>query len=817
MRKEQIIKTGITILLLCFTIVLIAGKGCCLWWRKKKDHDVITGSSAPPSLAGWTKTSNPSTTTDEPHAIAVDENYVYIAGCNNNDNDAQWHIEKRAKTTGALDTNFGIYNTGVVTSNVIAWLDMARSIIADDNYIYIAGSDYGGDQWRIEKRDKDTGVLDTNFGIYNSGVVTNNYSIFMNYEEAHSIIADENYLYIAGCNNNDNDAQWHIEKRHIITGGLVSGFGISIDGVITSDGGVAGRNDIAFSITADDTYLYIAGCDESPGMFDYQWRIEKRHIITGGLVSGFGIYNTGVVTSNPSAWMDIATSITADDDYLYIFGWDGSPEIGYAQWRIEKRDKDTGALVGTFDSDGVVEGIYYNQTVLIIGEEHPYAIAVDGDYLYLAGYDASPGNVQWRIEKRDKTTGNSGSEITSFPEWPRTPNPSVSANDDSYSVTADTDYLYIAGNESGAWHIEKRAKTTGALDTDFGAALGTSGWITSDPSGSADIPYSITADNTYLYIAGHDTGEAQWRIEKRYKISGTLVTDFGTDGVVSINPSGSVDVARSIIADTNYLYIAGYDSPGGDHQWRIEKRYIITGGLVSGFGISIDGVVTSNPNAPSSDEANSIAADDDYLYIAGFDAGGTKQWRIEKRHIITGGLVSGFGIYNTGVVTSNPSGGSDIAYSITVDGNYLYIAGYDNQPGDNYQWRIEKYNKTTGILDETFGTSGVLTTNPGDGTSLMDEAYFITVDGSYLYITGRDESQGASDDQWRIEKRDKTSGNLVGGFGTGGVVTINPSSSADTARSIIADDTYLYIAGYDKCLSNARWRIEKRLKTTGGQ
>ena len=40
-----------------------------------------------------------------------------------------------------------------------------------------------------------------------------------------------------------------------------------------------------------------------------------------------------------------------------------------------------------------------------IGDDKVYSIAVDANYIYLAGWDSSPGNAQWRIEKRDIITG----------------------------------------------------------------------------------------------------------------------------------------------------------------------------------------------------------------------------------------------------------------------------------------------------------------------------------------------------------------------------------------------------------------------------
>jgi hypothetical protein len=421
-----------------------------------------------------------------------------------------------------------------------------------------------------------------------------------------------------------------------------------------------------------------------------------------------------------------------------------------------------------------------------------------------------------------------GNQIFTTPlslSWTQTSNPS-SGNDSAYSITSDNNYIYIVGSDASPancqWCIEKRDKTTGALDANFG----TNGAVVSNPSSGNDVAYSITSDNNYLYIVGVDlspaaipgnlSGDAQWRIEKRDKIAGVLDANFGTGGVITNNPGRGEDRPNSIIVDNNYLYIGGYDTIPGDHQWRIEKRDKTTGALDANFGTG--GVITLNPGS-CSDGVTSITADNTYLYIAGYDSSpggsipGNAQWRIEKRDKTTGVLVANFG--TNGVVVSNPSGSSsgiDYPYSIITDNVYLYIAGSDYSTTNcTSQWRIEKRDKITGALDANFGTNGVVVSNPSTSTS--DIPYSIITDNNYLYIGGYDTIPG--NPQWRIEKRDKIAGALDVNFGTNGAVVSNPSSKPDIAYYLIADNTHLYITGYDYSPGNYEWRIEKRDKTTG--
>jgi hypothetical protein len=413
-----------------------------------------------------------------------------------------------------------------------------------------------------------------------------------------------------------------------------------------------------------------------------------------------------------------------------------------------------------------------------------------------------------------KTVAGSSTPPPAVPTWPITSNPGNGSDVANGVVTVsagDDEYFIIVGGGSDQWRIEKRDLTTGALVT----AFGTNGVVTSNPStDSPDIANAVAADNSYLYIVGDDTSVvgSQWRIEKRDIVTGTLVTAFGTNGVITSNPSGNSDVPYSVQVDDNYIYIVGYDNAPGNDEWRIEKRDKTTGALVTAFGLN--GVITSNPSA-NSDIAYKIVGADyafvDEFYIIGYDSvpgSGNEQWRMEKRTKTTGALITAFGL--DGVITSNPTANSDIAYSVVLYGD-LYIVGSDYAPG-NDQWRIEKRDPITGGLITTFGVNGVITSNPSADS---DVTWAVRSDNSNLYVIGYDKVLG--NEQWRIEKRDKTTGALVTAFGTNGVAISNPSTGYDSPNDVFSDDTNFYIIGTDYAPGNFQWRIEKRNSTTGEQ
>ena len=367
----------------------------------------------------------------------------------------------------------------------------------------------------------------------------------------------------------------------------------------------------------------------------------------------------------------------------------------------------------------------------------------------------------------------------------------------------------VAGSDqapgNGQWRIEKRLLSTGALDASFGS----SGVVVNNPSGNGDGVADIAIDSQYMYVVGSDEspglGNSQWRIEKRLLSTGALDGSFGTAGVVVNNPSANGDWANAIAIDSTYMYVAGTDNwiPGSS-QWRIEKRLLSTGALDASFGTA--GVLVINPSGDN-DVAIAIAIDSTYMYVAGLDyIPGNGQWRIEKRLLSTGALDASFG--TAGVVGSNPSTSEEYAFDIAIDSQYMYVAGSDQAPG-NHQWRIEKRLLSTGALDASFGSSGVVVNNPsGNSDGVTD----IAIDSQYMYVAGHDRSLGASNGQWRIEKRLLSTGASDASFGTAGVVVSNPSTTFDGAYAIAIASQYMYVAGIDQSLGNSQWRIEKRVK-----
>jgi len=336
---------------------------------------------------------------------AQDGTYLYVIGQDCSSGTCVWRIEGRLKTDtpGHDDGNLIPTSSHSYAGNTF----QPRSIVADNDYLYITGiksgssgrtekrrksdlsevwapeysvgsygitvdgSDVftinrqGSGRWQVDKRSISDGSLESSvYPPYITGTTDDNNL---------SIASDANDIYVAGNIDPSTPGNWGIEKRRKSDLALESGWGIT--------GGGSGNNAYYInSIATNDSFIYTAGAQVIDGK--RQWHIEKRQKDNGNLVWQQSWHPSG------SAADDIAKSITLDDSNIYVTGVIGGPAP--KNWGIAKLQKDNnGSFVWTV-----------NQAKNNIS--YPLSIGVDGTYVYTAGYDKNGSNYEWRIEKRYK-------------------------------------------------------------------------------------------------------------------------------------------------------------------------------------------------------------------------------------------------------------------------------------------------------------------------------------------------------------------------------------------------------------------------------
>ncbi len=373
----------------------------------------------------------------------------------------------------------------------------------------------------------------------------------------------EGFNYVAGSGG---DAFAAVSGGGVGGGSLVGALG---NLVFATTSNPSTNNDVLNGLAVGSDGFYGVG-EAAIASGNWGWRMEKRSLLDGALIWG--------VNSAPSGLGDKPYATAVGTDGVYFVGYDYNGG-GYYQFRIEKRNLSTGAIIWT-----------QTQHVTPLGYDILRAVAVGSDGLYVAG--SVNNNTSWRIQKRNLSTG----AII----WDKSLDPS-GGSDAPTAMTVGTDGVYTVGYASGNayWYMEKRSFTDGA-------ALWTQ---TSNPSSYADTPNGVAVGADGVYIAGYDmvpgNGNQELRMEKHSLVDGTLIW------AKSDNLSTGSDGYYSVAVGSDGAYGCGYDYILGNFEMRIEKRYLSDGS-----------VLWSKASNPSSGEdgCNAIGIGDSAIYVGGHDS-----------------------------------------------------------------------------------------------------------------------------------------------------------------------------------------------------
>jgi hypothetical protein len=410
----------------------------------------------------------------------------------------------------------------------------ANGVAVDSSGVYVVGIDHPSSstmEWRVEKRSLATGAIIWAFSEH----------ISISNDGANGVAVDGSGVYVVGADQNTagNLTEWRIEKRNLATGALIWAVSEHISSSV----------DVASRVAVDASGIYVTGYDKKTAGNLAEWRVEKRSLTTGALIWS--------VWEHISTANDYTDGIAIDTSGIYVTGYDQNTIGNKNEWRVEKRSLTTGAIIWAFSEH------------ISSSDDYASGVAVDGSGVYVVGYDYAPGNYEWRIEKRSLTTGailwHSSEHISS-------------GNDYASGVAVDASGVYVAGYDSVPvswyqWRVEKRSLTTGAI-------------IWSQPeriSIGSDAAYGVAVDASGLYVIGYDrtTGQYEWRVEKRSKPQGDLVSATGMGTVTfTVNNGSFVGLTAKMASSVSPLAPAGLTFPYGLFNFTI-------GNLTAGASVNV--------------------------------------------------------------------------------------------------------------------------------------------------------------------------------------------------------------------------------------
>ena len=339
----------------------------------------------------------------------------------------------------------------------------------------------------------------------------------------------------------------------------------------------------------------------------------------------------------------------------------------------------------------------------------------------------------------------------------------------------------VYGDNPQAFALAKYT-TTGALDTTFGPD--NNGKVTT-LFGSDNVngnSIAVDVDNK-IVIGGVDlTSNPQSFALARYNTDGTLDTSFGTGGKVITTFGFDNVTGNSIYIDVNGKIVLGGTEITGQQTFAL-ARYNTNGTLDTSFGTG--GKVTTLFGTDNVNGYSVAVASDGRIVVGGTDITANPQTFALARYNNFGILDNTFGTNGlvTTPFTANANGNSVVIYP-----NGKIVLGGTEITGQQ-TFALARYN-FNGSLDSSFGSGGKVTTAFGSD-NVNGSSVVIATDGKIVLagseITGQ---------QTFALARYNYDGSLDTSFGSGGKVTTAFGSDNVNGSSVVIDkDNKIVVAG----------------------
>jgi uncharacterized delta-60 repeat protein len=298
------------------------------------------------------------------------------------------------------------------------------------------------------------------------------------------------------------------------------------------------------------------------------------------------------------------------------------------------------------------------------------------------------------------------------------------------------------------------------LPGDLDSGFGTGGKVTTDvrqDDAAADV--AVLSGGEIIVVGTSDRHGTRDYVVARYVADGSLDTSFGGgDGIVTTTVGGSGAGAGSMALQGDGKIVVGGASGTYAGEELTLVRYETAGSLDTGFGDG--GIVTTVVPGSSKSTAAAVAVQSDGGILAAGTALIGSYDILLARYDEDGNLDSTFN--STGILTTD-LGGWEFGYAMTLqdDGKIVVAGTTRSQPGPHYDIAVTRY-MTTGMLDNSFGTGGVVTTSIGD----YDAAYAVAVQMDDKIVVA-----GMADGRYLMVARYSPAGVLDATFGGDGVFT----------------------------------------------
>jgi len=687
-------------------------------------------------------------------------------------------------SSGNIDEGFGssgyvVYDFGGSTE------DYNYDIVIDSSGNIVAGGhlDNGSDNDLYIARFTSLGALDTTF---NSGTGYFTDDISSGYDEEIREIALATSGNILFCGRTESGGNYDslIGSIDVTTGQLDTAFN-SGTGYVQEDLG-SGNNDEANSITVDGVGKIIVAGYLSDGTYNDTYVMKFN---SDGSDASFPTLARNYVTYDPSSGSnDELNDVVVLSDGTVIGGGE-SYNSNEDFFLISYTPK--GLLNTSFDSStGHLTEDYGYST------EESYDIAQDTEgNVILAGY-VEYENIYYHVVTKYDSDGNLD---TNFDSDGYVIHNFGGTEDRARAVLVDSSNNIILGGHTDVsgtddFLIAKYDESDGNLDTSFGRS---SGYTALNFGSGDDKIYDMIFDSSgniitvglaYMSTTGDDFALA------KLDSAGLLVATFGTNGITTLDISGSSDEIHKVFEDDDgNLIVAGEASVSGTREFAVAK-FDSGGVLDTSYGTS--GYETAGYGSENITVVDAAMDDSSNVYMVAYysDATAMQMYPVLTKFTSEGVLDTSFGTDGFVVVMHS----STMFWPGTImvdDDNKIVLVGGMGTTVD-FDLVVAKFN-SDGSFDTDFDDDGYVT---DDTLSAVDVYYSAILDDNTIIATGNadydflvtkftfSDSPASSSGSGGEEEEDSGSDDDTDSTTGATVATTSTGSDTDTAGTVTVDE-----------------------------
>ncbi|MEI6766689.1 MAG: T9SS type A sorting domain-containing protein [Bacteroidota bacterium] len=399
-------------------------------------------------------------------------------------------------------------------------------------------------------------------------------------------------------------------------------------------------------------------------------------------------------------------------------------------------------------------------------------------------YAQTPG----ALDGTFNTTGYNVNDLSGGDDWGR----SVLLQPNGKIIVAGRSY-------DTKWNFSlERLLPDGTLDAGFG----TSGKVIT-PMGMEGGAYAAARQTDgKIVLAGYYNNGSNYDFAlARYDTTGALDVTFDSDGKLSLAIGTAQDVAHAVCIQPDQKILVAGSAGNGSNTDIALARFLSNGAIDPGFGTS--GKLTT-PVGTGDDDAWSITLQPNgKILVAGYSIAGSDLRAVLIRYLPNGTLDNTFG--TGGIAQTASTGQSNVFFSVErqSDGHIL-CSGYNSLGTTNRNFLIIRTD-TTGAADPAFGTGGrVLTDFSGNN----DEAYSLLIQPNGQIVAAGYSDNGSV--KAFALARFSAAGVLDNAFGTGGLVTTTVGSpDAYGVDAALQPDGKIVVAGRANGASNVDFAVAR--------